>query len=614
MKQKFTLLLFLFFSLAHSQTSGFDVQEKERIIKKIIGSNPDSARVYINQILHYKGRFADTVYANANIYYGYTHLLKNKPDSALYYYNRALGYAGNAPAHYARALRNKAAAYRKMADFTKSMEALAVAEEKYIELSDNKGLATVYGEMASNYNMMLESDNAIRLLLKAIRLLEEEHDTVYTYAIKQSLANTYMNAGNYEFAIDLYNDVLPKFKASKLKNYYLTLINYGDCLMYLGRLDEAKDAFIEGRQGLERFNDTELVAIAQSKLGRIASAQKDFDKALAYYEQAYRHLLITDSPRMLQVAADYLFVLNRLKRHDEAVRVITLTEKAPAKEKGNLADKLAFEDQKTITYKQVNNNSEVIAALETKMELLDTLSKTKDEATTLKIQQEYQSNYLNKENTALANINSVLEGKVTESRNSYLIQIIILIAIFVVLIGTYFYKTKANRQKVLLAKQGYEAELKEFEKAKSHNLHNKKALKARQGELVSNIMLLNSIEDNISHLMRMCNDNTAGINVGNIKNQLESITAENNYRTLFRERFNEANKDYQDSLAIQYPQLTKNDLFFCSLLKLKLPYKDMAILMQVSPESIVKKKYRVKQRMQVNSEQELENALQENVA
>ena len=38
MKQKFTLLLFLFFSLAYSQTSGFDVEEKERIIKKLVAS------------------------------------------------------------------------------------------------------------------------------------------------------------------------------------------------------------------------------------------------------------------------------------------------------------------------------------------------------------------------------------------------------------------------------------------------------------------------------------------------------------------------------------------------------------------------------------------------
>jgi hypothetical protein len=35
----------------------------------------------------------------------------------------------------------------------------------------------------------------------------------------------------------------------------------------------------------------------------------------------------------------------------------------------------------------------------------------------------------------------------------------------------------------------------------------------------------------------------------------------------------------------------------------------MGMLMQVSPESIVKKKYRIKQRMQIASEQELESIL-----
>ena len=614
MKQKFTLLLFLFFSLAYSQTSGFDVQEKERIIKKLVASNPDSARVYINQILHYKGKLPDTVYANANLFYGYTHLLKNKPDSALYYYNKAITYTGNSVAHHARALRNKAAAYRKKADFDNSMDVLAIAEQKYLDINDNKGLATVYGEMASNYNMMLQSDDAIRYLLKAIKLLEREKDNFYIYTIKQSLANTYMNAGNFEFAIDLYNEVLPQFKTLKTKNYYLTLINYGDCFMYLKRYDEARKAFLEGKEGLEHFNDKELVAVAQSKLGRIESVHGDIDKAPAYYEPAYRQLLAMNSPRLLQVAADYVFALNRLKRFDDAVKVITLTENSPAKEKGNLADKLAFEGQKTYTYKKVNDTGKVLAALENKLELMDTLSKTNDEAATMQIQQEYQSNYLDKKNKALTSINTSLEGKVSESRNKYLIPIVILSLVFISLFGAYLYKSKANRKKLFEAQKSYDSELTEYERAKETNLQHKKDIEARQGELVSNIMMLNSIEGNISYLMRKVHENPDGVDIENIKNQLESLTAEKDYWALFRKRFNEADKEFQNGLARQYPQLTKKDLFFCSLLKLKLPYKDIAMLMQVSPESIVKKKYRVKQRMEIQSEHELENALQEAVA
>lgn len=613
MKQKFILLLFLFFSFAYAQTSGFDVQEKERIIKKLVVSNPDSARVYINQILHYKGRLPDTVYANANLFYGYTHLLKNKPDSALYYYNKAQGYSGNSVAHYARALRNKAAAYRKMAEFDKSLDALVIAEQKYLGINDNKGLATVYGEMASNYNMMLQSDNAIRYLLKAIRLLEKENDAFYIYTIKQSLANTYMNAGNFEFAIDLYNEVLPHFKTQKSKNYYLTLVNYGDCFMCLKRYDEAQAAFIEGRQGLENFNDGELVAVAQSKLGSIASVQGDPDKALAYYEPAFRHLLITESPRMLQVAADYIRVLNGLGRYDEAEKIIRLTEKAPAKNKGNLADKLAFEEQKTYTYKQLKDSGQVLAALENKLELMDTLSKTTNEAATMQIQEEYQSNYLDKKNKALTDINNSLQGKVSESRNTYLIPILVLGIAFICVFCLYLYRSKTNRQRLVHAKKSYETELTEYEHAKKTNLQHKKDIEARQGELVSTIMKLNNIEGNINYLVRRCHENVDDIDIDNVKNQLESLTTEKDYWALFKKRFNEADKEFQDSLARQYPQLTKKDLFFCSLIKLKLPYKDIAMLMQVSPESIVKKKYRIKQRMEIQTEQELENALQEAV-
>jgi DNA-binding CsgD family transcriptional regulator len=126
-------------------------------------------------------------------------------------------------------------------------------------------------------------------------------------------------------------------------------------------------------------------------------------------------------------------------------------------------------------------------------------------------------------------------------------------------------------------------------------------------------MKLNNIEGNINYLVRRCHENVDDIDIDNVKNQLESLTTEKDYWALFKKRFNEADKEFQDSLARQYPQLTKKDLFFCSLIKLKLPYKDIAMLMQVSPESIVKKKYRIKQRMEIQTEQELENALQEAV-
>ncbi|MGQ2985019.1 hypothetical protein [Flavobacterium sp.] len=64
--------------------------------------------------------------------------------------------------------------YRKKAYYEESLRILSVAEEKYIAINDNIGLATVYGEMASNYNMMLKGSEAIPYLIKAIAILEKQ--------------------------------------------------------------------------------------------------------------------------------------------------------------------------------------------------------------------------------------------------------------------------------------------------------------------------------------------------------------------------------------------------------------------------------------------------------
>lgn len=246
MKQKLFCILFLFFHFAYAQTTtGIDIQEKDRRIKRTMHSEPDSARIYIRQILDYKAKLPDTVYSNTYNSYGYYHLLKNNTDSALYFYNKALPYIDvqKYPKMYGRILRNKAGVYKKRGLYNDALKLLEKAESYYKDAGDDKGIAVIYGEMASNYNVMLRSDEGISYLLKAISILEKTNDKVYILTVKMSLANTYLNMGNLDFAADLYKEVLKGYKEQNIvKNYSIALLNYGDCLIRMKKYPEAQKA------------------------------------------------------------------------------------------------------------------------------------------------------------------------------------------------------------------------------------------------------------------------------------------------------------------------------------------------------------------------------------
>ena len=610
MKQKLALLVFFFMGFAHGQNPPFDLKEKQTLISKLLQSNPDSARVHIRQVLSY-GKLHDTIQSNAYLCYGYSCMLKNDIDSSLIFYNKALAYAKGYGSITARILRNKAAVHRKKAEYNTSLDILAQASEKYSALKDDKGLATVYGEMASNYNQMLKSDEAVKCLMKAIALLEKNNDAFYIYTVKQTLANTYMNAGNYTFAIDLYSEVLPHFKSLGSKNYYLTLINYGECQMQLKNYSAARTSQLEAIRGLQAFGDNTYIAVASSKLGLMSFEQRDFPEAEKYLEKAYAIGLAQESPQIVRIAADYLLVLNYYEKYTEAAEVIKAVEALPIARKANAADKMTFENLKAFTYQKLNDPDKTLASLKNKLELMDTLRENDNKAiATLQLQEQYQRKYQEEKNKDQQTINAALRDQVQESKMTGLVPLLSLTLIFAGLLMAYWYRAKQYRKKLYIAKNDQIAIQQEYEAHKKSNERQKKEMETTENELVHNIMAINTTEEHIKGLLDTCGNNPGAIDIDTIKAQLLSLTSDQDYWTLFRKRFNEAYTGFQDNLAEQFPQLTKNDLYFCTLLRLKLPYKDMAIFMQVTPESIVKKKYRVKKRMELASDRDLTQLLE----
>lgn len=612
MKLKLFGILFLFFQLSYSQTAGIDIAKKHRQIIRTITSEPDSARIYIKEILNYKGKLHDTVYCNAYLSYAYYHHLKNNTDSSLYYYNKALPFADRQkyPKVYGRVLRNKAGTYKKRGENEEALRILATVEDIYKATNDLTGLAIVYGEIASNNNIMMRNDEGIHYLLKAIDILEKQNDKVHILSVKSSLANAYLDSGNLEFAEDLYKEVIKEYKAQNvIKNYSIALLNYGDCLARQKKYAEAKKTLNEALPGLKKFNDQELIGIVYSKLAIIQKETGNLNDAENLYEISLQKVLASNSLKTISIGSEYIGILNTLNKTEQALAVINSIDKPWLLEKANIQDRAAFETQKTATYQKVNETDKALLSLQNSLKLQDTLKGAGSSISTLKLQQEFQDKYQRKKNESLKNTNSNLKETLYESRKNTLFPLLGVCALVFLITLLYFFRNKEYRKKLAHAKTKKEQLLREYEQAKNINQINKQSLENKKKELVSGLVSLTSLEGNISRLITLCKENPEELCINTIKGQLESLTSDKNYWSLFRKRFNETYAGFQDNLGNSFPALTKNDLFFCALLKLNLPYKDMATLMQVSPESIVKKKYRVKKKMEIETESELENIL-----
>ncbi|PZR19043.1 MAG: hypothetical protein DI539_15330 [Flavobacterium psychrophilum] len=612
MKQILFGITAMILQCTYAQNRDINILEKDRLIRRVMSSEPDSARILIQEILNYKGKLSDTVYANAYLAYAYYHHLKNNTDSSLYYYERALPYSNKQkyPKIYARLLRNKAGTYKKRGEIEESLKILSEVENIYSQTNDEIGLAITYGEIASNYNLMLRSDEGINYLLKALSIFEKKNDYLHSLSVKHSLANTYLNAGNFEFAADLYKEVLIGFKEQNaVKNYCIALLNYGDCLTHLKKYNEAQKALNDALPGLKRFDDQEIIGLVYYKMGIIQARLNHLSAAESYYKIALKKALPTLSLKTIPIGTDYIDVLIRQKKYKEALEIISLIEKPELLQKANVYDLMLFETQKAKVYEKTDSDEKALLSIQNSLKLQDTLKKTANELTTLRLQQEFQNKYQSKKSKTLENANLNLKNKLNRNRKNILLPVICLLIILAIIALAFVFKTRKRLNRLKLAQKRKEKLLREYEETKNLNEMNKQDLQDKTQELTSGIVSLTTLEGSINRLIILCKEKPEDLCIDVIKEELQSLTSEKNYWSLFKKRFSETYAGFQENLQAQFPALTKNDLFFCALLKLNLPYKDMAALMQVAPETIVKKKYRVKKKMKIETEAELESIL-----
>ncbi len=94
----------------------------------------------------------------------------------------------------------------------------------------------------------------------------------------------------------------------------------------------------------------------------------------------------------------------------------------------------------------------------------------------------------------------------------------------------------------------------------------------------------------------------------NIKGVISTINkniSEEDTWDLFKEAFNNADKDFLKKIKVLHPALTPNDLRLCAYLRLNLSSKEIAPLLNISIRSVEIKRYRLRKKMELDHNQGL---------
>jgi len=613
MVQKLHLTLLFVVALSYGQQKNYDFNAAEANARKILNSNPEKALAIIKKTLA-QNNIHDTVYGKTYNLYGIYYGMAGKPDSTIYYTKKSLDYLDDYPAIRVKSLMNLAIGYRNKGEYSASVKLLNEAIGIQKKLRNNAGLAIAYGEQASNYNLMTDYQKAIDYLMKAIPLLKSPKDKKDLYVIKQKLAGTYLSKQNYKFAIDLYKECLPEFKsAGLLQNYYLTLINLGDALTQLRQYPEAEKALAEAQNGLAKFGNKELIGICTFKIAELEAKKGQKQQAIITYLNAINSLSAAGSARVIGMGGKYIDYLNRQNEHKEALKIITLVEASKKFRTANREEQLEYQNAIAETYKATNNDKEAIKAYQNTIDIMDSIAVAHKSVAVEEIQAKFQTELQREKNLALeANNRLLLHEMKIEKRLMQLYALISILAIIFISLFLRGYWLKNKLQKEELKSIEVEKSLIEKQHEYEQELINsqKDIIDEKQRELTSTALRMANYQDNITEIIEKCNSGHA-VNVNDIKKELQLLMKQKDYWKQFETRFNTLHPEFGNILTSKFSKLTKNDIEFCSLLKLNLSNKEIASLLQISHESAITKKYRIKKKMEINDDAEFEKLLME---
>lgn len=614
MKYTLYLLTLLLGISGFSQQRDNDLIKAEKDARRLVHKQPDSALAIIKRTVAKQG-LHDTVYGNMYNIYGVYQGMRGNNDSLIYYQKKSLSYLEDYPMQKARTLANLSVGYRNKGEFETALTNINLALEINKRIKNNVGIAVDYGELASVYNTQADYEKAITYLLKAIDLLKKEKGPQKQLpALEQKLANTYLAQRNFKFAIDLYRDCLQDFKKQgQMKNYYLTLVNLAEALIHTEDFNGAKKALAEAVTGLESFGDKSMLGICYAKLGNIEQGLGNHAKALTSYKKGVNLLLESKSTWAVRIASEYMELLNKDKNYKESLEIIARVEKLGLFNNSANEDRMFYKKAVGDAYSGTNNDAGAIKAYQETIRMKDSIALADRETALRDVQAKFQTELQREKNVTLqANNKSLQKSIEAEKARKWLYGMAAFAVVTLVLLALRGYWLKARLQNEQLKTVEAERNMIQQQHVHEQELTNaqREIIDEKQRELTSNTLRMANFQDGVMQIIDKCNSGEIS-RVSDLKKELQLLARQEDYWKQFETRFNHLHPEFGSSLQNRFNKLTKNDIEFCSLLKLNLSNKEIAALLQISHESAITKKYRIKKKMEIHDDEEFERLLTE---
>lgn len=378
----------------------------------------------------------------------------------------------------------------------------------------------------------------------------------------------------------LYDDALIKLEKSldytKLNNdttgCIFVLKDIGAVYLLVGNLELASLNYERALSLAKLIKNEKLISDLYNNLSVLYMERGKYDSAMSYVDKSI--LLTSDSIALLSRLSLKGEIFFQEQKYDSARYYFEKGEKY-----NDILSRAAFCRIMSKLEEKFGNYKEALAYRNQFVLLKDSIENKERENDLAELQKKYDYSLIENENNRL---------ELEKMTRNVIILCIVVVLIAVIWIYSYRYK-KVRREKDELVKAGKEQlsqvmkklseqvdEMDEYQQKTKTELGELKRKVLKSNEAIKKIDLLNNMDTN----QRIKNKEEMALTPKELENLLEVVNA--------------CYDGFARRLVERFSKLTDENLYFCCLLRMKAPLEIASILLNVSEDTLTKRKYRLK--------------------
>ncbi len=561
-------------------------------------SKPEDAKAYALQGINISNRINHKFgIAACNMHVGDYYLNKSENDSALYYY--AIAKKGFEEISYTRGLifiNHATSIVKEIKGELDEAIAITIDNLKLIEETEEdddpskiKFIGAHHDALSIRYAEKGNYRIALKEAFKALECFEKVEDSRRAGALEQ-IGIIQSTQKNYKSAINYYEQAAKIYEAEG-QEWSLTYVNtsLGSTYQKLGDYKNAKKHYNLAINYSEEFDDKFALTDAIIGIAELEFKNENIEKAEGYFQKAK---IIAEEENYNLNLSNAFHGLSKIeynkKNYPKALRY---NDKAIQLARPNDASaylKRFYPYHATILQAQ-NNFKDAIVYLEASKEVNESLYSIAKTQQIEELQTIYETE--KKEQQILLQQNEIdLLEKKGEIDNLY--KVLLGLALLLSIIGFYALRQKLKRSKTEKEKLNLELDYKKKELT-THALH-----LAKKNEVLENLKQQAKNFKTSENSQKGYNQLIRTINF--------DLKDDNNWEN-FSRYFEQVHTGFNTTVKQKFPEVTSNELRLMALLKMNLTSKEIANILNISPEGIKKARYRLRKKLGITTEDSLQD-------